>query len=344
MDSGSLLRGFRVGPGSHTMWKAYVTSEGGLYLKPAADEGVGVSSANADSVPIPISVSTAIAPILQNAEMSTSITSDSGAHGAHKTLVSQQQEVGLPPPMTEPLYANVPNVLPRAQAAVPNTPMSLSIGYKQRLERLQMEQEVVRRQLLRALVAERSALSSTAVATHSGSGSGGGHTPSTSTSTGEFAASGRGLAPSTRAGGRSRNVSAIEKLEKPEKLSSNGATATAATAARVGRALSATRARSLTQSALPLACRQCPQCLPYWPQRQQSASASPSACRRQNSLLHTSCAARAACPLPASCTPAHIWCRYRWTTRSAARRTPAAPTAATRLEARRRPTRTTHTS
>ena len=254
-----------MGPGSHTMWKAYVTSEGGLYLKPAADEGV--SSANADSVPIPISISTAIAPILQNAEMSTSISSDSGTHGAHKTVLSQQQEVGLPPPMTEPLYANVPNVLPRAQAAVPNTPMSLSIGYKQRLERLQMEQEVVRRQLLRALVAERSALSSSVDATHSGSGSG--YTPST-TSAGEFAASGRGLAPSTRAGGRSQNVSAKEKREK---LLSNTATATAAaSAARVGHALSATRVRSLTQNALPLAalrqqqecthCRRCPQCLP----------------------------------------------------------------------------------
>ena len=274
MDSSSLLRGFRVGPGSHTMWKAYVTSEGGLYLKPAADEGVS-SSANADSVPIPISISTAIAPILQNAEMSTSISSESGPHCAHKTVLSQQKEVGLPPPMTEPLYANVQNVLPRAQAAVPNTPMSLSIGYKQRLERLQMEQEVIRRQLLHALVAERSALSSSSAATHSCSGFG--HTLPTSTGDGEFAVSGRALAPSTRAGGRSRNVSATEKLEKPEKLSSNGATATAAaaTTSRVGRALSATRARSLTQNALPLAslrqqqqqqecahCRQCSQCLP----------------------------------------------------------------------------------
>lgn len=304
MDVSSLLRGFRGGPGLHTMWKAYVTSEGGLYLKPAADEG----ACPANAAPSPASNAIPVLPASPSAEMTASTTSDSAVQGTYNMAPSQntfsppqQQQDFLPrpPPATDPLYANV---LPRqrAQAAAQN-PVSLSVGYKQRLERLQAEQEVVRRQLLRALIAERSNPSSTSTAAaHSGS----------TQSPPEFAAAalatGRGSIESSGAGRRSRNVSASS-----EKLTQNGPAGTAAAAAastttsRAGRALSATRARSqipLSIAALPQQqdCAHCRQCSRYVPPLPTSASAaSVIASSSSGFLVSPQHELRCSCRLPA---------------------------------------------
>lgn len=151
--------------------------------------------------------------------------------------------------MTEPLYANL---LPRAQAAEQRTPVSLSVSYKQRLERLQTEQAVVRRQLLHALIAERSPLSAADAADvpHSASR----HSPP------DFAAS------TVRGAGGSRSRNPSSSSDRLQRLLSKGA---AADTARAARALSATRARSPPQNEFALQpppecphCSHCAHCLP----------------------------------------------------------------------------------